>query len=109
DQEYRYESATAFATILHGLKGTPFVYQGEEIGMTNPKFNLDDYEDIELRTNYKKLVEQEKTISPEDFLRASRKISRDNARTPMQWNSSENGGFTKGSPWFKVNPNYQSL
>lgn len=109
DKEYRYESATAFATVLHGLKGTPFVYQGEEIGMTNPKFNLDDYEDIELKTNYHKLVEQEKTISADDFLKADRKISRDNARTPMQWDSSDNGGFTQGSPWFKVNPNYREL
>jgi len=109
DKEYRYESATAFATVLHGLKGTPFVYQGEEIGMTNPKFNLDDYEDIELKTNYHKLVEQEKTISADDFLKAARKISRDNARTPMQWDSSDNGGFTQGSPWFKVNPNYREL
>ncbi|WP_338231281.1 glycoside hydrolase family 13 protein [Companilactobacillus muriivasis] len=109
DKEYRYESATAFATVLHGLKGTPFVYQGEEIGMTNPKFNLDDYEDIELKTNYHKLVEQEKTISADDFLKAARKISRDNARTPMQWDSSDNGGFTQGSPWFKVNSNYHEL
>jgi len=109
DQEYRYESATAFATVLHGLKGTPFVYQGEEIGMTNPKFNLNDYEDIELKTNYHKLVEQEKTISADDFLKAARKISRDNARTPMQWDSSDNGGFTQGSPWFKVNPNYHEI
>lgn len=109
DKEYRYESATAFATVLHGLKGTPFVYQGEEIGMTNPEFNLDDYEDIELTTNYKKLVEDEKTISSEDFLKAARKISRDNARTPMQWNDKLNAGFTSGEPWFKLNPNYPSV
>jgi len=109
DKEYRYESATAFATVLHGLKGTPFVYQGEEIGMTNPEFNLDDYEDIELTTNYKKLVEDEKTISSEDFLKAARKISRDNARTPMQWNDKLNAGFTIGKPWFKLNPNYPSV
>ncbi|WP_363472231.1 alpha-glucosidase [Companilactobacillus musae] len=109
DKNYRYESATAFATILHGLKGTPFVYQGEEIGMTNPEFELKDYEDIELRTNYDKLVRKEKTISEADFLKAARKISRDNARTPMQWDSSENAGFTKGDPWFKLNPNYKNL
>lgn len=109
DKEYRYESATAFATILHGLKGTPFVYQGEEIGMTNPEFNLDDYEDIELTTNYKKLVKDEKTISSTDFLKAARKISRDNARTPMQWNDKSNAGFTTGKPWFKLNPNYPSV
>lgn len=109
DKEFRYESATAFATVLHGLKGTPFVYQGEEIGMTNPKFDLKDYEDIELRTNYQKLVLQEKTISETDFLKAARKISRDNARTPMQWNDSENGGFSVVKPWFKINPNYKEV
>ena len=109
DKEYRYESATAFATILHGLKGTPFVYQGEEIGMTNPEFDLNDYEDIELTTNYKKLVEDEKTISSKDFLKAARKISRDNARTPMQWNDKANAGFTTGKPWFKLNPDYSSI
>lgn len=109
DTKYRYESATAFATVLHGLKGTPFVYQGEEIGMTNPTFELEDYEDIELKTNYDKLVKQEKTISGTDFLKAARKISRDNARTPMQWDDSKNAGFTKGKPWFKLNPNYKDL
>lgn len=109
DTRYRYESATAFATVLHGLKGTPFVYQGEEIGMTNPHFELEDYEDIELKTNYDKLVKQEKTISDTDFLKAARKISRDNARTPMQWDDSKNAGFTKGKPWFKLNPNYKDL
>ncbi|QJD73812.1 glycoside hydrolase family 13 protein [Lactobacillus acetotolerans] len=109
DKEYRYESATAFATILHGLKGTPFVYQGEEIGMTNPEFDLNDYEDIELTTNYKKLVKDEKTISSKDFLKAARKISRDNARTPMQWNDKANAGFTTGKPWFKLNPDYSSI
>lgn len=109
DKNYRYESATAFATVLHGLKGTPFVYQGEEIGMTNPKFELADYEDIELKTNYQKLVEQEKTISKADFLKAAQKISRDNARTPMQWNSSKNAGFSESDPWFKLNPNYQTV
>ncbi|CAJ1201369.1 Oligo-1,6-glucosidase 1 [Companilactobacillus paralimentarius] len=109
DTKYRYESAAAFATVLHGLKGTPFVYQGEEIGMTNPSFELEDYEDIELKTNYDKLVKQEKTISGTDFLKAARKISRDNARTPMQWDDSKNAGFTKGKPWFKLNPNYKDL
>lgn len=109
DKKYRYESATAFATVLHGLQGTPFIYQGEEIGMTNPKFQLSDYEDIELKTNYKKLVEQEKTINSEDFLRAANKISRDNARTPMQWNGSKNAGFSETKPWFKLNPNYTEI
>lgn len=109
DKEYRYESATAFATILHGLKGTPFVYQGEEIGMTNPEFNLEDYEDIELKTNYQKYVKDLKTISKDNFLKAARKISRDNARTPMQWNHEMNAGFTSGRPWFYVNDNYKTV
>ncbi|MFD2727851.1 glycoside hydrolase family 13 protein [Enterococcus camelliae] len=109
DTTYRYESATAFATILHGLKGTPYVYQGEEIGMTNPKYELDEYVDIELKGNYRQYVEENQTISKEDFLAAVHKISRDNARTPMQWSSEENAGFSKAKPWLKVNPNYVAV
>ncbi|MGM0215835.1 glycoside hydrolase family 13 protein [Enterococcus sp. AZ109] len=109
DEEYRYECATAFATVLHGLQGTPFVYQGEEIGMTNPKFKLEEYEDIELRGNYDFYVKQQQTISEEEFLAAVHKITRDNARTPMQWDDSENAGFSKTDPWFKLNPNYSTV
>ena len=109
DKEYRYESATAFATILHGLQGTPYIFQGEEIGMTNPNFDIEDYEDIELLDNYRELVVEQKTISKEDFLKAARKISRDNARTPMQWDETSNSGFTKGTAWFKLNPNYPEV
>lgn len=109
DEEYRYESATAFATILHGMQGTPFVYQGEEIGMTNAKFELDEYIDVELRGNYEYFVKQQQTISEEDFLMAVHKVSRDNARTPMHWNDETNGGFSEGDPWFKVNPNYKEI
>jgi oligo-1,6-glucosidase len=106
DGEYRYESATAFATILHGMQGTPFIYQGEEIGMTNPKFELDEYVDIELIGNYEHFVQNQQTISEENFLKSVHKVSRDNARTPMQWNAQENAGFSTNKPWFKVNPNY---
>lgn len=109
DQEYRYESATAFATVLHCLQGTPFVYQGEEIGMTNPDFALSDYEDVELRTNYDKYVKTRQTISADDFLKAAHQISRDNGRTPMQWDDSQNAGFSKAEPWFKVNPRYSEI
>ncbi|GAF40370.1 oligo-1,6-glucosidase (Sucrase-isomaltase) [Agrilactobacillus composti DSM 18527 = JCM 14202] len=105
-KHFRYESTTAFATILHGLQGTPFIYQGEEIGMTNPDFELKDYEDIELKTNYQKLVQDNHSISAADFLKAARQISRDNARTPMQWNATSQAGFTTGRPWFTVNPDY---
>lgn len=109
DEEYRYESATAFATILHGMQGTPFVYQGEEIGMTNAKFELDEYIDVELRGNYEYFVKQQQTISEEDFLKAVHKVSRDNARTPMHWNDTMNGGFSEAKPWFKVNPNFKEI
>lgn len=109
DQEYRYETATAFATVLHGLQGTPFIFQGEEIGMINPQFQLEDYEDIELRGNYQFYVEEQKTMSKEAFLQAVYKISRDNARTPMQWSAEKNAGFSQGEPWFKLNPNFKTL
>lgn len=109
DHEYRYESATAFATVLHCLQGTPFVYQGEEIGMTNPDFKLEDYEDVELTTNYHQFVEEQKTLSAADFLKAAHKISRDNARTPMQWNDAVNAGFSEAKPWFKINTRYPEI
>lgn len=109
DSKYRYECATAFATILHGMQGTPYVYQGEEIGMTNPQFALADYEDVEMIGNYHQFVEQQKTISSADFLAAVHKVGRDNARTPMQWDGSHNAGFSDATPWFKLNPNYTAI
>lgn len=109
DEEYRYESATAFATILHGMQGTPYIFQGEEIGMTNPKFELEEYVDIELRGNYEHFVLNQQTLSKEAFLQAVHKVSRDNARTPMQWNNQENAGFSTNTPWFKVNLNYKEI
>lgn len=109
DSKYRYECATAFATILHGMQGTPYVYQGEEIGMTNPQFALADYEDVEMIGNYHQFVEQQRTISSADFLAAVHKVGRDNARTPMQWDGSHNAGFSDATPWFKLNPNYTVL
>lgn len=109
DSTYRYECATAFATVLHGMQGTPYIYQGEEIGMTNPKFALNDYEDVEMIGNYHQFVEQQKTISSADFLSAVYKVGRDNARTPMQWDGSHNAGFSDANPWFKLNPNYTTI
>lgn len=109
DETYRYQCATAFATILHGMQGTPFIYQGEEIGMTNPKFALEDYEDVEIIGNYQHYVVDEATISAADFLNAAHKISRDNARTPMQWTEAPQAGFTTGKPWFQVNPDYPTI
>lgn len=109
DSQYRYESATAFATILHGLQGTPFIYQGEEIGMTNALYELEDYKDIELLGNYQHYVREQESISHEAFMQAVHKVTRDHARTPMQWNAEKNAGFSQGEPWFKVNPNYQTI
>lgn len=109
DTKYRYESATAFATVLHGLQGTPFIYQGEEIGMTNADYSLADYDDIELKGNYQFFVKEQKTISEADFLKAVGKVSRDHARTPMQWNVSKNAGFSEATPWLKVNSNYKEI
>lgn len=109
DTCFRKECAKAYATILHGMKGTPYVYQGEEIGMVNASYELEEYEDVEVKNALLELVEREKTISREDFKRAVWNKSRDNARTPMQWTDGENGGFTSGTPWFKVNPRYKEI
>lgn len=109
DRAYRTECAKAFATVLHGLRGTPFIYQGEEIGMVNCDFDLDSYNDIELHRAYRDLVEQNKVVTKEAFLEAAGKIARDHARTPMQWENAAQAGFTDGTPWLKVNPRYPEI
>lgn len=109
DREYREVCAKAYATVLHGMQGTPYIYQGEEIGMTNVSFELEEYEDIEVRNAYQELVVKNKTISEERFKKAVWNKSRDNARTPMQWDDSANAGFTTGKPWFKVSDRYQEI
>ena len=109
DTVYREKCAKAYATILHGMQGTPYIYQGEEIGMTNVHFDLDEYEDIEVRNAYKELVLNGKTISEDDFKKAVWNKSRDNARTPMQWDDSDNAGFTIGKPWFRVSDRYKEI
>lgn len=106
--EYRVPSAKMLATTLHMMKGTPYVFQGEEIGMTNVAFpSIDDYRDIETLNFYK--VRTENGVSPEDQLAAIHVNSRDNARTPMQWDDSANGGFSDAQPWINVNPNYTHI
>lgn len=109
DKEYRTESAKMLATCLHMMQGTPYIYQGEELGMTNAYFdNIEDYKDIEILNAYKDIVGNKK-MSHERFMECVKFIGRDNARTPMQWDDSENAGFTIGTPWLKVNPNYKQI
>ncbi|MGH4120313.1 glycoside hydrolase family 13 protein [Clostridium sp.] len=109
DTEYRTQSAKMLATYLHMLKGTPYVYQGEEIGMTNVKFDsINDYKDIESLNAYKELTESGKKAHDE-VMDCIYKRGRDNARTPFQWNDKKNAGFTEGTPWIKVNPNYEHI
>lgn len=104
--EYREVSAKMLVTCLHMMQGTPYVYQGEELGMTNCPFpTLEDLRDIESINAFHELTEAGK-VSPEDMMRYIRLRGRDNARTPMQWDDSANAGFTTGTPWIMVNPNY---
>ena len=108
DQEHRVESAKAFAILLHMMKGTPYIYQGEEIGMTNyPVSSIDEVEDIESVNMYHDRISQ--GFTKEEIITSINAKGRDNARTPMQWNTSENGGFTTGTPWLHVNPNHQEI
>ncbi len=108
DTSYRVESAKMLGTFLHMMQGTPYIYQGEEIGMTNVKFGLDDYKDIEILNMYREKVIE----GQEDKAKVMESIyikGRDNARTPMQWDDSKNAGFTTSTPWLKVNPNYREI
>lgn len=108
-REYREVSAKMLATCLHMMQGTPYVYQGEEIGMTNVYFDkLEDYRDVESFNAYKEMTETF-GVSHEEMMGYLKKIGRDNARTPMQWDDSENAGFTTGTPWIRVNPNYLEI
>lgn len=107
---YWEKSAKMLATALYMLQGTPYLYQGEEIGMTNVNFpDIKDYRDIESIQAYDIYVRNEKNISHEDMMRYLHKSSRDNARTPMQWSKEEQAGFSDVEPWIMVNPNYQNI
>ena len=108
DREYWETSAKLLGMVLHTLPGTPFLYQGEELGMTNMAFSsIDQYNDLDARNRYQQLVLEGK--DPQEALRTVQLESRDNARTPMQWDDSPNGGFTTGTPWLGVNPNYTTI
>ncbi len=108
DKEYRVESAKMLATLLHGMRGTPYIYQGEEIGMTNYPFTgVGDLMDVESINMY---WERKRMGYPEgDILKSLRTKARDNARTPMQWDGGHEAGFTEGTPWYTVNPNYTEI
>ena len=107
--EFREVSAKCIATCLHMMQGTPYVYQGEELGMTNTVFkSVDDFRDLESINAYRELIESGLYTKEDMFPKIAHK-SRDNARTPMQWDASENAGFTTGTPWIDLNPNYKKI
>ncbi len=107
--EYRELSAKMLGTMNHMMQGTPYIYQGEELGMTNVYFeDISDYRDIESINAYHDLIEKH-GVSTEEMMGYLKRISRDNARTPMQWDTSANAGFTTGEPWIRVNPNYTEI
>lgn len=108
DRDYHAESAKMLATCLHMMQGTPYVYQGQEIGMTNVRFqSIDDYRDVEILNYYRE--SKIDGTDPQKLMQAIWTKGRDNARTPMQWDDSENAGFTTGTPWIRVNPNYREI
>jgi oligo-1,6-glucosidase len=108
DTTYRVESAKLLATMIHTLPGTPYVYLGEEIGMTGVRFNsIDDYNDIAMKSHYAEAIARGE--DPAEAFERLAPVSRDNSRTPMQWDGSLNAGFSAGTPWLKVNPNFRTV
>lgn len=104
DGQYRARSAKLLATMLHGMQGTPYIYQGEELGMTNIQLPIEQYRDVEIQNFYRKRMAE--GYPEAEVLRSIYAKGRDNARTPMQWDDTSNAGFTTGTPWLPVNPNY---
>lgn len=108
DQEYWFESATALATMYFLMQGTPFIYQGQEIGMTNVKFDsIEEYNDVATKNMYR--FKREEGVSHDEIMEVIWASSRDNSRTPMQWSNEPNAGFTTGTPWIGVNENYRDI
>ncbi|RFB13445.1 alpha,alpha-phosphotrehalase [Bacillus sp. HNG] len=108
DGKYLTESAKMLATTIHMMQGTPYIYQGEEIGMTNPKFeDISEYRDVESLNMYN--IKKEQGMSNEEIIEILKHKSRDNSRTPVQWDASEHAGFTSGTPWINVADNYKTI
>ncbi len=108
DKDYWFESTTSHAVVYFLQQGTPFIYQGQEIGMTNYPFeSIETFNDVAVRNEYQIVKEQGGDV--DQLLNKYRMENRDNSRTPMQWSDSTNGGFTEGKPWFPVNPNYKDI
>ncbi|GEN53470.1 glycoside hydrolase family 13 protein [Halobacillus faecis] len=108
DEVYWRESATSIATMYFFMQGTPYIYQGQEIGMTNVAFpSIEDYDDVAAKNLYK--TKKEQGMSHEEIMEILWNTSRDNSRTPMQWSHEENAGFTSGTPWMKINSNYKTI
>ncbi|PLR82128.1 alpha,alpha-phosphotrehalase [Bacillus canaveralius] len=108
DGEFRSESAKMLATTIHMMQGTPYIYQGEEIGMTNPKFDsIDEYRDVESLNIYD--IKLEEGMPAEEIIEILKSKSRDNSRTPVQWNDEKHAGFTSNTPWINVAPNYKEI
>ncbi|HDR7792878.1 TPA: alpha,alpha-phosphotrehalase [Bacillus luti] len=108
DGKYRNESAKMLATAMHMLQGTPYIYQGEEIGMTNPNFeSIERYRDVESLNIYD--IKQGEGLSKEEIIGILKQKSRDNSRTPMQWNKEVNSGFTTNTPWISVAGNFKEI
>ena len=98
------------ATCLYFQKGTPYIYQGQELGMTNNHFEkIEDFRDIESINAFNELTTRKNAVSKEKMMFCLNRVSRDNARTPMQWSSEKNAGFTAGTPWINVNANYKTI
>ncbi len=107
DKKYRVESAKMLAAMTHGMQGTPYIYQGEELGMTNIRLPIEQYDDLEIHNAYREGLARGET--PEGAMEGIYAHGRDNARTPMQWTDGKNAGFSQGTPWLPVNPNYTEI
>lgn len=108
DGKYHKQSAKMLATTIHMMQGTPYIYQGEEFGMTNPKFDhIEQYRDVETLNHYR--IMKEEGLPEEEILSIFKEKSRDNSRTPVQWSNASQAGFTKGTPWIPVTYNYSDI